>query len=699
MGLGLIFFPVTALVFNKFDDKGWIFSKILGLGVSSIIVWNLSHLKFLAFTPLNCYLIIVSIAAINLMVLSVKKNQFSDVKNKLSNILTIEIIFLFIFMMWTYIRSTMSFINSTTEHFMNYGFVNRLMNTDYLPAEDLWLSGNSLNYYYYGHFITAFINKLSASQVGESYNLMLALLATFLFVMPYSIGKNLAKNLVKDSTKKISKVIPIIIAIIAACSVSFSGTVYYTIHRLILNEDTYFYPDPCYYIGYRPETNDKTITALPAYMNVEGDLHAHHMDTMFALTTLALLLQYMLSDKKENERKLKKFFNVDIFLLGILLAIQKMTNYWDFPIYLVIMGAVITVNNFIKYKTIKDKILVTLTQLLEIVLLQELLSILFTKNLYISASKVFLTDVRSPFHKLLVLWGLPTLCIIIQIITLLYDFFVQKKKEKKKLFEYIKEMNLSDVYIIIIGLCAIGLIILPEIIYLKDVTAYEFRRANTMFKLSYNAATMLNICASYIIIKQLYENGLKIKKILFTGILVIFITTFGYQLDTITYVNNNFKAEAMDLRDSEAYIRQNLPDDYEAIQWIKQNIDPNVVIIQKPSSSYTIGTRISVFTGNPTVIGWHGHEWTWRAEEDYSAPEILNERWADIYKIYQSQDEEEVRSLIEKYNISYIYIGNVEYTDINNINYDLLFNVGELVYVKDTNYVETPVYIIKVKSN
>ena len=268
----------------------------------------MSHLKILKFSSLNCYLVIALVAIINLIVFILKKEKLKDVKNKLSNILIIEILFISLFMFWTFTRSTMSTINSSTEHFMNYGFINRLMNTTYLPAEDLWLSGNSLNYYYFGHYITAFLNKISISQVGESYNLMLALLATFLFVMPYSIGKNLANNFIKDNIKKEAKIVPIIIAIITAFSVCFSGTVYYTIYKLILNEKTYFYADLCYYIGYRPETNDKTITAFPAYMNIEGDLHAHHIDTMFALTTFALLLQYMLSDVEETESKKKKFF-------------------------------------------------------------------------------------------------------------------------------------------------------------------------------------------------------------------------------------------------------------------------------------------------------------------------------------------------------------------------------------------------------
>ena len=724
--VGLIFFPTLSMVFNKFDDRGWIFSKILGLGISGLILWNLSYLKILKFNSINSYIILGIIAFINLIVLIIrliarrkakekitsekvvnekiqsekianpKKNSVSNI---LINILIIEIIFLAVFMVWVYIRSFFPVLNNHTEHFMNYGFINKIMNSDYLPVEDIWLSGNNINYYYFGQYITAFLNKISMTHVEESYNLMIALLATCLFTLAYSLGKNLGKNLVKDNTKKFAKSIPIIIAIIAGLTTCLGGTTYYPIYRWALQDQDYFYADPCYYIGYRPEVPDKTITAFPSYMNVEGDLHAHYVDTMFALTMLALLLQYMLSDD-ENGKKIKrkggwkKFFNLNIILMGILLAIQKMTNYWDFPIYLVIIGAVVTVKNFIKYKKLKQKILVTLAQLAQIVVLEELLTLTFSMHLYISATQVHFTNIMSPIYKLIVLWGLPTLCVIVNIITLLYKYF---KEKKGSIFDYINRMNLSDIYIIIIGICAIGLVLLPEIIYLKDIYSDEYKRANTMFKLTFNAITLFHISTSYILIKHIYEKSSVIKKTITVIILIVFLTTICYGTDAISYVTNGLKNETIDIRNVEDDIKTNLPDDYEAIQWIKENIDKDAIILQKADGSYTMSTRISTFTANPTVLGWHGHEWIWRAKADYSVPDEVDARWNDVYKIYTSQNKNYVKSLIEKYNISYIYIGNVEYSDYTGTDFSVLLSLGDIVYKNDENYVKSPVYIIKCK--
>ncbi len=718
---------MTSLIMNKFDDKGWAFSKIIGLAIPAVILWNLSYLKILKFTQTNAYIIIAAIAIINVIILIAKRDKFKDIKQKWSNIAVIELLFLLLFMVWVYIRSFVPEINSTTEQFMNYGFINKLMNSEYLPIEDIWLSGNTINYYYFGHYISAFLSKISFTGVEETYNLMMALISAFLFVLPYSIGKNLGKHFIKlenknisnntinskskkidrnltkeNDNKKSAKIVPILMAVFIATALSIGGTFHYTIHRLILKDPNYFYADMYHYIGTNPNTNDIGITLTPAYMNIEGDLHAHYIDTIFALTSLALLLQYMLSDDEKS--KLQKFLNPNIILLGIMLGVQTMTNYWDFPIYFVIMSGIIIVKNFIKYKKPKQKILMTLLNIAQIFLLQVITTFLFSKSLYISATQVRLTDTRSQFYKLLVLWGLPTLCILIEIVAQLYRYFKEKRsknydeKVKKSIFKFISEMNLSDLYIIVLGICAVGLIIMPEIIYLKDIYIEEYKRANTIFKLTFNASILFSITTSYILIKYLYKNKRIVNTILVCLILFAYITTFGYGINAINYATKNFKAESYDLKANvEKYVASNMPDDYKAIQWIKQNIDRDAVILEMTGESYKDNDRISVFTANPTVLGWYVHEWCWRAKPDYTAPDIIQERWSEVYDIYQTTSKEKLEEYIEKYNISYIYIGNVEFQKVSSINLDLLLNIGEVVYGQPENYTLSPVYIVKVK--
>ena len=69
----------------------------------------------------------------------------------------------------------------------------------------------------------------------------------------------------------------------------------------------------------------------------------------------------------------------------------------------------------------------------------------------------------------------------------------------------------------------------------------------------------------------------------------------------------------------------------------------------------------------------------------------MNERSADIETIYTGEDEQTVRDLIKKYNISYIYIGSLERSMYANINDTLLQSIGTVAY---SDGVST--YILKV---
>ena len=93
-------------------------------------------------------------------------------------------------------------------------------------------------------------------------------------------------------------------------------------------------------------------------------------------------------------------------------------------------------------------------------------------------------------------------------------------------------------------------------------------------------------------------------------------------------------------------------------------------------------------TGLPTIMGWYVHEWLWRNDVA-----DLNAKADEIETIYTSTNAAEVQMLVEKYDISYIFVGSCErekYADLNN---EVLQSLGEIVY-QDPDY-ET--YIVKIE--
>ena len=227
--LGIIFFPFVSLVFKKFNDKGWIFSKVIGIAISSWLVWILSYIRILKYTQFSTHLILFICAVVNIVILVFrlkkhKKKDYGFISIKwdlVKNIAINELLFICFLGVFVYLKGITPAITNTTEQFMDYGFMNSIMNSEYMPPEDIWFSGNSINYYYFGLYISGFICKVANLKVNEGYNIIIALLASFTFVMPYSIGYNLLSKKVKTKFKVLNIAIPFVLATFIGIAVCF----------------------------------------------------------------------------------------------------------------------------------------------------------------------------------------------------------------------------------------------------------------------------------------------------------------------------------------------------------------------------------------------------------------------------------------------------------------------------------------------
>ena len=696
--IGLIFYPITSLIFKKFNDKGWLFSKVIGICTSGWIMWFISSLKILRYNTLNSYLVIILFLIINFIVLIFRfnkdkfkvKNTFSFIKKGLNNfihsfdkkliknIIVSELLFIICFSFWTYIKGFNPAINNSTEQFMDYGYLNSIMQSEYMPPQDIWLSNTSINYYYFGQYISGFICKISNINASVGYNYIIAFIATCTFTLPFSLGYNLFKD---KLTKKKGKVLLIIISIAIGLSNSIGGSLHYPIYRWFnpISEE-YSYIDETRYIGYKPEVPDKTATEVPAYSTIVGDLHAHYIDLAFSLVMIGLLATYFLNKKEDTDTELK---TTHLSLISLFLGICRMTNYWDFPIYIVILSAMIVAKKLICDKCDKKSIINTILTILKIILLEEIITLPFTRNLYIGSTEVAFTGIMSPFYKLLVKWGLPTLCAIVFLVLFLRNYH---KNNKTTFANYLND-NLADLFVIILSLCAMGLVLLPEIIYLKDIYGSDYKRFNTMFKLTYQAYLLFSICTSYFLGKIIL-NKKKILKTLAIILLLINSTTFIYGIDTIITNYKNKEHLGISADSTESFIKKTLPNDYEAIKWIRENISKDKIILESTEygNSYTTSSRISTFTGNPTVLGWSYHEWVWRANASHSLPVEVTTRNSDVHTIYTSTNKEEIIKLINLYNIDYIYIGELENQKYDNLDIKFYQSFGNIVYENNKNY-------------
>lgn len=709
--MGFAAMPVSGRLFWRFEDKGWIFSKVLAIAATGYITWLLVSIKLVPFTSVTC--VVITLACAVLCFVALGKQSKDKVEcfpvDKLSLIYWEEVLFFVAFLIWTYVAGFRPAAYGT-EKFMDYGFMEAMMRSTKLPATDLWYSQGHINYYYGGQYFAVFLTKLSHTKVELTYNLMRTFVAGLAFAMPFSLVYQMMADRMKGQqrSQKTIKFLPYLAGITAGTAVSFAGNMHYVIYAKIIpwieqftgqEISSYWFPDATRYIGYNPyREEDRTIHEFPCYSFVLGDLHAHVVNIMFVLLVVGLLYVWLRGIRKREvpvEQSMKdgafwkeQLLMPHLLVVSVLLGMFQWTNFWDFVIYYVVTLGTVLFANIIRFQgKIKKILVVTVAQMAEIYLIAYLVIVPFTLQFDTMVDGVALAKYHSYFYQLLVLWGLPALLVITFVVSMLWEKL--RKMERKSLYRLMKAIRTADLFAIIMGLCAIGLVAIPEFVYVRDIYENGNARANTMFKLTYQAYILFAMTMGYGIYRLLVVTRQKIFKII-SGICLFFlIWTVGYFGKSVTsWCGNVLDPANYNGLYALGYLETDFSEDASAIWWLKDNIKGSPVVLEANGDSYSGFERVSASTGLPTILGWYVHEWLWRNDTA-----DLNQKSADILNIYTSQDENLVRSLLTQYDVSYIFVGSKErekYEDA--LNDTLLQSIGEVVFLDE----DSGTYIVKV---
>ena len=707
--LGAAAMPLTGRLFRRFQDRGWMFSKVTAIAVSGFLTWFLVAVKIIKFTTMTCIVVTLVCAAASLILYCrEQKAGFECIPfAHLDLVYAEELLFFAAFLFWTYFAGFHPAAYGT-EKFMDYGFMEAMMRSKTLPATDLWYSQGKINYYYGGQYFAVFLTKLSGAKVELTYNLMRTFVAGLAFAMPFSLVHQMVTDRLGKTGSRWKKALPSVTGILAGISVSIAGNMHYVVYGQIIpfiqklkgeEVSSYWFPDATRYIGFNPDVEDKTIHEFPCYSFVLGDLHAHVVDIMFVLLLLGLLYAWMkkvrtteLSGESMSRREFwkKQLLMPQLLATGALLGMFHWTNYWDFVIYFVVTcGAALFMNIIGQKGKIRWALGVTAAQAAEILILATVIILPFTLQFDTSnmVQGIALAQHHSLPHQLLVLWGLPGILTILFVVSLLIEKL--RGAEQKSLYHLLTSIRLPDLFAVLMGLCAIGLVLIPELVYVRDIYENGNARANTMFKLTYQAYIMFGMTMIYAIFRLLVIGKNKILKVLaFIG-LFFFVWTCGYFGNSVhSWFGEVWKPSQYKGLNATAFLETDFPEDVNGIRWLKENISDAPVILEANGDSYSEYERVSAMTGLPTIMGWYVHEWLWRGNLS-----DLNAKIEEIQEIYTSTDETRVKELLEEYNVSYIFVGSCEWNkygaDMNN---DLLKSLGEVVF-QDSEY---PTYIVKI---
>ena len=359
--IGLLAFPLAFFLFAKLPDRGYSLAKVLGLLLAAYLLWIVG-LTGVAPNSAPTIAAILLVGAIVFGWLYYRRwpelEEF--VKSQWRYILIIEGLFLAVFLVWAFVISEAPGINHT-EKPMDFAFLTSILQSSSFPPEDPWLSGHSISYYYFGHFIMALPMKLAGIASNVGYNLALASIPSLLAVGSFGLTYNLVR--LTGGSFRAATLFGLAAPFLIILAGNLEGGLEFVQVRGWGGEGFWQWVgikglDGSPGSGLFPDSNwwwwratrvidtliggtslDYTITEFPFFSFLLGDLHSHVLNLPFLVLVLALALNLFVTNEPVDHRWLAKH-PWQSASISLSLGALAFVNSWDFPVYAAIFSGV-----------------------------------------------------------------------------------------------------------------------------------------------------------------------------------------------------------------------------------------------------------------------------------------------------------------------------------------------------------------------
>lgn len=228
----------------------------------------------------------------------------------------------------------------------------------------------------------------------------------------------------------------------------------------------------------------------------------------------------------------------------------------------------------------------------------------------------------------------------------------------------------SDVKRLVLFMVGTGLIL--TLFVELFALAGDIGRMNTVFKFYYQGWTMLGLSAAAALVWLTPAVTTRWKPGVSNVWQIIFaLLVFGGLLYPVTAavdkIRDRMSNQAPAGLDGTAYMKTStysdegvemiLDEDYQAIQWMRENVKGSPVIVEANTVEYRWGNRFTIYTGLPGVLGWNWHQRQQRGYLDYNG---IQSRLAEIPYFYETTLVNEAVEFLKKYDVKYIILGQLE---------------------------------------
>jgi YYY domain-containing protein len=652
--LGIAFRPIAARLFPaSFADRGGAFAKPLAIVLLTYASWLLTSAGLRHSTSL-----VVTLGAGTVLAV-VEWRKFSV--DWRSEWLRDEALFGGTMAFFAAIRCLDPAIFGA-EKYMDFAYFNTLIRAEHFPPQDPWMSGVGINYYYFGYLMFSDLARLTGITPAVAYNLSLAAVGAIAASSARSLGNRLSGRWWGG--------------ILAAIVLVFIGNLDGA-RQLVFEGKALSAFD--YWRSTRVVQN--TINEFPFFSVLHGDLHPHVSALVIDVTLIGVAVAASLALAESSRLRAVA---VHLGVLGVLFGTLALTNPWDLPVYVALIGFIALHRTWEEQHPLRA-VLLAAAAVVALVVATVVLSLPFTARFHAQYQGIGRVHAHTTLGAFVIVFGFLLLPAAARLARGLGGELDDDAPLRDLVFAattfaalavYVAaqsavliltgavvlaglltilgpERAKAESIAVVLAMTAALALAACEVVFLRDPYGADFHRMNTVFKLYFQAWLLLAVSFPAFVVTLLEERSAMAR----TGVVVVLLVGLAaslcYPVGAIA-IRFASPREGLSL-DGLRYLDRDHASDGPAVRWLAGHADDLGVVLEATGDAYSYNARVSSNTGLPTVLGWANHEGVWRGSDSR-----IDERKRDVERMFAEADLDRIAPLLSSYHVRYVFIGELE---------------------------------------
>jgi uncharacterized membrane protein len=677
VAIGVIAHPLAWTALPWLADRGWLLSRSIGLLGVSYAAWLMASTGLMRFGRSNVALVLAVLGLVSAYA-AWRQRRALRIWWRVHRTLVLkeEALFWAAFAAFLLIRRSMPELWHPVfggEKPMDFAYLNAVIKSASFPPYDPWFAGGYINYYYFGFVLCAVLVLLTGVVPSVAYNLLIptffALTVAGAFTASSAIAGALlgaspaAQTVVETEARDHRR----LASMSPGRRWAFSWFAYGLLGVLLLAvlgnlveaqmlvaerghavPTWWWYWNPTRAIPAAPG-EAPPITEFPFFTFLYGDLHAH----MLALPYVLLVLGVAASLAIERPQGARRWPALALLALatGALFAI----NTWDYPTFTLIACAGILWAS--PGETWRARLTAAIGPVAAVVAAGRLLFWPFVHSFSApSGAPVLWRGSRTPLGAYVSIHGV-FLFILGSALLAGAPAVAGGHRDAR-----VRRARWAVALLAALGL---ALTVLVEVVTVDPVLG----RMNMVFKFYFQVWTLWAVASGAALALRLPQWRPTWWGLSWAAALVLLLVSAAtYPLiATKARMADRFAPDTTPSLDGEAYMTTAthveldrpfaLKWDLDAIRWLRAHVPGSPVIAEAHMPEYRWGSRVSVYTGLPTIVGWSWHQ---RQQRAVLPDTLVAQRIADVHAIFSDPDSARAAALLARYHVRYVYVGPLE---------------------------------------